>query len=483
MMQLAEIMRRNKMQQGQNLLGLAQPGQTIADILTPDMARRVLGKNYNPSQVIKPETIDTASDKLGVQFLKTVKDNPAALDAAQPGDVLSIGATIVANQKMGVAGPTTPTALKSQAQAAQSKAAASAVSSASVLDLVKQGTESFKNAAPKTRAAMGQKLAFGQSEQNLVSEELNAQLQAEVTKEGIKFAADPNTHPWGKQLRQLKIDPTAALAAAGTGMLSLMGQIGQMAVDEAQGKIQMSVARANRETAMLEAMSRVDNDWADRMSQAVGGKLPPSVILQVMRTPREKVPKENLAAYDAAAGLINQASASAYKVLIADAYRKGNPAVAGIESLFNVAKGVKDTKVAEALGGEIRRQVGELTAIQLLGPRPEPTQGVNPQDLARAQAAWDNAVQKYSELAPKQPGMLESFFNSFKQQRQQAIAGPQNQTQGIPNSAIPQQPLGAFNAPAAKPDTPPATTGQSIKDLTPDEQAAIQAFFGAMQQP
>lgn len=465
-MQLAEIMRRAKMQQGQNLLGLALPGQTVEQVLDPRTARATLGRNYNPQQIVKEKTIDTEMNRAGVEFLDAVRSNPQLLDQATPGDIITIGASAVGN-KLGTPGISTPGALRSKARTSETQAKTAETASKSVLDLVQEGTAAFKNASAKTRAAIGQKLAVGQTAENAEMERLQNELAIETTKYGIQFAADPNKHPLAKQLRGLGIDPTAALAAAGTGMLSLLGSYAQMAVDAEQGRIQMRVASANRSNALLEAQLKVDNEWADRMSQAIGGKLPPSAILSVMRTPRESIKDPKLLAdYDKAAGLIDNASEMAFKVVVADAYRKGNPRVAGMEQLTTVLKGVKDTKAAEALGTEIRRQVGEITATQMVGARPEDP---------KLAATWDALAQKYSDLAPKEPGRWDRFVEWLSNKPRDLNPG---QTMGIPNSAMPQQPLGVPQAPAAQPGTPMG--GQNpIGSLTPEDQAALATFLQA----
>lgn len=479
LLQLVQMNRQRKRQQYQNILEMALPGQTAEDLgITPQQYKEATGNELKPGTVIKPETATDKLDKGVRTLLDNWKNDPSVIDKATPGSLDAIYTGRLA-QILGLSGDMTGPAIKSAQQTAQTKGATAATAAATQSDLVSAGRDAWAAADAKTKGIAGQQLSTGLTTSGVQSAEANQVLDIAMKKQGLKMVSDPTNPAWAP-IKNLGINPVMAVSAAATGMLPLLDQYAQMVTSA-------SIARSQGESAL----SKANAEWAGKVSEATGGKIPPGVIMAVMNkrlagqppsSPQEK-------AVDA---LIDTATQAAYQATLTDAFMKGNPQARLLPELLKAATSNTNPDQFNMIKDRITTTMGEAIATQALGyPRPI---AAGPE-----RDAWDKAAAIYKVAAPD----AKTWYQKIGDFGHIDIPGAmQTSTQtapppsggGAPASAAPSAP-GPTAPPSAStgitlpgpPVAAPAATarpkGPSITDLTPEQQAAVQQILGILVPP
>jgi hypothetical protein len=458
---IAQILGRRKDVQAKNVLDLAKPGQTAGEIgLTPSLSKRAFGREYQPGEIVVQDTAQAANDRAELAFLDAVKNNPAALENAKPGDLLSLGASIFAN-KQGTPGMSTPGALKTRAATSevaagteQTKAKTQGAISKSVFDRVQDGIKAMDLAPQEARSALGQNLAYGTTTSALMADDMKARLAAEATKRGIQFVADPQNHPLGAEFRKLGVDPVAAVAAIGTGSLGFLDNVARL-----------SLIHAESNAAYGSALRAAQAKWATGLSESMGGKLSPQTIIAVMdRRMEGKPPLTGSGA--TAERLIDNGMEMAYRAAVAKATAEGDPTLGAFKEIVSAAGNIKDDKRFKDVAGEYRRRAGVMMQSIAVGPRPL--------EAGPQQAAWDDAANKLGNFAPDIKGN-----KSWKDYMNTILAFPAGDPASGPFKTTPS--ILTPGQPTPLPQTVPATPAEaapaSVQNLSDADKQNLQMFL------
>lgn len=470
LIELVRMNRERKRSQYKTILEMAAPGQTAEDLgITPQQYKEATGNELKPGTVLKPETATDKLDKGVRALLDSWKADPSIIDKATPGSLEAIYTGRLA-QTLGLSGDTTGPGLKAQQQAAQTRSATGATVATTQSDLITAGADAWRKTDAATKGTAGQQLGTGMTTASVQSTDADQLLNVAMKKQGLKMVSDPNNPAWAP-IKALGISPVMAVSATATGMLPLLDQYAQMFTA-------VSIGRSQAESEL----SKINAQWAGKVSETLGGSIPPGVIMKVMNDRLAGNEASGTPQAKAVAALIDQATGAAFQAVLMDNFSKGDPYAKALPELLKAASGKLDAGQFNILSDQINTVVGRSIATSKLGP--------NPMDGGPKEAAWDSAARAFANLAPHDHTWFQKLLSW--------PAGDPNQAPGAKPTGAPASPVGGA-APGVVPAPPapglsggaPTAAGPggmpgkvpSINDLTPDQQASVRQILGILAPP
>ena len=161
LIQLSRIINDQKNRQADNLLTLAQPGQTAQEAgLTGKVGKRALGRDVNPTDIVKPDTADTLMDRKVKQFMSadpTTRQQLAADPSFNMPEVVSYFRT----KYLGTPGATTATGLVTEMQGGEVAATNKLKALQATGQAIDSGIQAWHGASQITKGDLGSQLLFG----------------------------------------------------------------------------------------------------------------------------------------------------------------------------------------------------------------------------------------------------------------------------------------------------------------------------------
>lgn len=462
---LIQQMRQQNQQQGQNILqrlpgGGAGMTATQAG-LSPKQQKALYGRTLGATDVVAPETPETAQNQMMLARLKSMS----------PGEVDNFTSGLVARAQ-GVPGLINRAGLTAGSQAGQAEAETNLVKAKTgkaVADssqaYILQGLDALNKAPEAVRTSIGQKMGVGTTAEETTANDLSTQITTASKRLALQALADPK-HPLNTLFKStFGINAIEALPAVGLGMANLLGDIGQIVASDKSGNKALEVAKWQFGADAEKDLLRVENDWAKGVADQLKGTVSPRTVLLWKRwreTPDASQGTRPAGVTPELDTLLSNAASLGYQATVTKAAEDGDPYAKQMQSLANVAEKVTNPQSAAAIGQLMTTYFGKVVAGKELGVRPTDPAG---------QRAWDQRAEAITAKMPK----LDShhWFTGggvTVNNNPAGAAPPPAQNPMMLNLGGQQQPQGGAQLMGGQP--PPGISPEDLKNL----QTFIQAF-------
>lgn len=458
-LQIQEMVRKRRSEQGSNLVSGSEPGATVQQIGLDDKQQKALyGRKVAPDFTPRPATASDIADQNLKNFLRT----------ADPQVIRTLSASM-ASRAAGVPQITTPEGITKQGQASEI-AAGTAVTEAQTKNtaakfnqnqtaLALQSVDQWK---PELKARFAQQQVLGTTEGQQANDAQAERIKAEVQRQILQASSDPEHSDLNKALKTYTgVGIGGAMAAAGLGLTSLLDQIASVSSMQFRSG-QLLAAELEKQ------MNEADTQWAKDVASKLGGQASPRALLNWKRWREaggdpKAMPRDVSPDLDAA---LEAANAASFRAYMADAAEKGDPDARTAMELVKAATQVKDNNTLQAISQLVARLRARVIMNQKAGPRPS-------EDPARA-ALWDQNAQWLEDHTPVLKAR--SFLGmDFGVDLSKPI--PNTFHPALGSGANTQPPVGAgAGAPAA-----PSPSGlPQFNDLSPEDAQKIQQVLQAL---
>lgn len=341
-LQALQASKARKQRQAETALSLVTPGAKFSE-LSPDAQKsvqRATGRKWQPDEVVSPLplTQDEAATNRLITGLGLAPNSTLAMGlkgalaskiaTGKPGELatpeeltkrqLDAAATAEEERKLG---GTVAAAKQTEAEATASEATA------------------FKSAVGKISAAGGAggtqpeltqaEIAAYQHFNNFVpsqavSDQFSGLARAEIMKQGVRLAADPNSASFAKVLKPLGVTPADAIGAFALGI----GGVLDVAINR---KSQLELAAATREGNIAEIAARAMYGSAEDISKRLGGAYSPDFISQVMAGDPKAIGTP-------AGQMVQRFTSAGFMTALTEQAVKGDPAALSMKQLMDLGR-------------------------------------------------------------------------------------------------------------------------------------------------
>jgi hypothetical protein len=395
--QALQASRQRKLRQAETALSLVPQG-TIFGELSPDQQKSVVratGRKYQPDEVVSPIPL-TADEAATDRLIKGL-----GLDE---GSTLAMGlrgalASKIATGKAGEIA--TPEQLaERQAAAAEEttrgRELGTAVQKGKLLEAEAAEVTgrarvseagAFESAVSKLKASTGgakggqpefsqEELAAYQHFNNFIpsqpiADQLTGQARAEVMKQALRLAADPDSASFAKILKPLGVTPSDAIGAFALGI----GSVLDVAINR---KAQMELIAATNKGQASEIAAKALFAAAEDISKRMGGAYSPTFIAQVMEGDPKMIATP-------AGQMVQRFTSSGFTTALTELAVKGDPAALSMKQLLDVAR------IPQIASNEkLLAQYSNLAQNSLAATLTRSVTGLDrPMEAGKEQQMWD----------------------------------------------------------------------------------------------
>lgn len=375
--------RARKQRQAEESLGLVPQGATFKE-LSPESQKQVVratGRKWQPDEVVSqiPLTPDEAATS---RLIKGLGLDPSSTLAM--GLQGALAARIATGKPSDIATP-------EQLSVTQETAAATGRAGLSKAQADEAQAGAFKSAVGKLKTAgqggataaqpefTQEELAAYQHFNNFVpgqavADQLTSQARAEVMKQALRLAADPDSASFARILKPLGVTPSDAIGAFALGI----GSVLETAINR---KAQIDIAAAQSKGAISEIAAKALFGTAEEISKRMGGAYSPSFIAAAMEGDPKVLATEE-------GKLVQRFTSAGFFTSLTELAAKGDPAALSMKQLLEIARIPQIASNPQLLG-----KYSNLAQDALASTLTRTFTGMDrPTEEGKEQQAWD-AVQ------------------------------------------------------------------------------------------